>query len=109
MMNEFNSKEELLKLINTSDLLLCFFTGKCFWGSEDLLCKVDNVLSKYPKINSIRIDIDESPSLCAEFSVFIAPTVLLFAQGKETLRESRFIPLNALEKNINRYYNLIFK
>ncbi len=30
MMNEFNSKEELLKLINTSDLLLCFFTGKCF-------------------------------------------------------------------------------
>jgi len=29
-MNSLNSKEYLLKLIDTSDLLLCFFTGKCF-------------------------------------------------------------------------------
>ncbi len=29
-MNSLNSKEDLLKLIDTSDLLLCFFTGKCF-------------------------------------------------------------------------------
>jgi hypothetical protein len=29
-MNILNSKEDFLKLINTSDLLLCFFTGKCF-------------------------------------------------------------------------------
>ncbi|GEM_PF-547155 len=29
-MNSLNSKEDLLKLIDTTDLLLCFFTGKCF-------------------------------------------------------------------------------
>ena len=29
-MNSLNSKEDLLKLIDTSDLLLCFFTGRCF-------------------------------------------------------------------------------
>jgi len=67
------------------------------------------MLSSYPKVKSIKIDIDESPSLCAEFLVFIAPTILIFAQGKETLRESRFIVLNELEKNLNRYYNLIFE
>ena len=107
-MNSLNSKENFLKLINTSELLLCFFTGKCFWGSDNLLGKVDNMLSNYPKVKSIKINIDESPSLCAEFSVFIAPTILLFTQGKETLRESRFIVINELDKNINRYYSLIF-
>lgn len=107
-MNSLNSKEDLLKLIDTSDLLLCFFAGRCFWGSDDLLGKVDNMLSNYPKVKSIKINIDESPSLCAEFSVFIAPTILLFTQGKETLRESRFIVINELDKNINRYYNLMF-
>ncbi|MEW8994051.1 thioredoxin family protein [Clostridium sp.] len=66
------------------------------------------MLSNYPKVKSIKINIDESPSLCAEFSVFIAPTILLFTQGKETLRESRFIVINELDKNINRYYNLMF-
>lgn len=108
-MNNLDSKENFLKLINTSELLLCFFTGKCFWGSDALFCKVDNMLSSYPKVKSIKIDIDESPSLCAELSVFIAPTILIFAQGKETLRESRFIVLNELQKNLNRYYNLIFE
>jgi len=107
-MNSLDSKEDLLKLIDTSDLLLCFFTGRCFWGSDDLLGKVDNMLSNYPKVKSIKINIDESPSLCAEFSIFIAPTILLFTQGKETLRESRFIVINELDKNINRYYNLMF-
>jgi len=29
-MNSLNSKEDLLKLIDTSDLLLCFFAGRCF-------------------------------------------------------------------------------
>lgn len=29
-MNSLNSKEDLIKLIDTSDFLLCFFTGKCF-------------------------------------------------------------------------------
>ncbi len=29
-MNSLNSKEDLLKLIDTTDLLLCFFTGKYF-------------------------------------------------------------------------------
>lgn len=66
------------------------------------------MLSNYPKVKSIKINIDESPSLCAEFSVFISPTILLFTQGKETLRESRFIIINELDKNINRYYNLMF-
>jgi len=107
-MNILNSKEDLLKLIDTTDLLLCFFTGKCFWGNDDLLCKVDDLLTNYPKVKSIKISIDEFPSLCAEFSVFIAPTILLFTQGKETLRESRFIVMNELDKNINRYYSLIF-
>ncbi|HAR85627.1 MAG TPA: thioredoxin [Clostridium sp.] len=66
------------------------------------------MLSNYPKAKSIKISIDEFPSLCAEFSVFIAPTILLFTQGKETLRESRFIVMNELDKNINRYYSLLF-
>jgi len=66
------------------------------------------MLSSYPNVKSIKIDINESPSLGAEYSVFIAPTILVFTYGKETLRESKFIVLDKLEEQINRYYNLIF-
>lgn len=66
------------------------------------------MFSKYPLAKSIYIDIDENPELCADYSVFIAPTILIFTLGKEALRESKFIILNEIEKNIIRYINLIF-
>lgn len=107
-MNKLTSDKEFSKLVETSDLLLCFFTGKNFWGSEDLLCKVNSMLSNFPMVKSINIDIDEAPSLCAEISVFIAPTIIIFAKGKETIRKSKFIVIKELDEIINRYYSLLF-
>lgn len=55
----------------------------------------------------VYIDIDDTPELCGPYSVFIAPTILIFTLGKEALRESKFIVLNELEAKINRYCKLI--
>ena len=107
-MKKINSKTELINVIESSDLVLCFITGKNFWGSFDLLRKANNMIAKYPLAKAVYIDIDESPELCADYSVFIAPTILIFTLGKEALRESKFIILDEIEKHIIRYINLIF-
>lgn len=107
-MKKATSKDELQNLVTSSDLLLCFFTGKNFWGSFDLLCKVANMLSKYPIVKAIYLDIDETPQLSADYSVFIAPTVLVFTMGQESIRESKFIVLDELESSITRYIELMF-
>lgn len=106
-MSQITSKNDLLKLIHSSDLLLCFFSSKSFWGSEDLLRKVDYLLLNYPKVNKAYIPLEDSPEICGEFSVFIAPTILIFAHGKESLRKSKFIFLNEIEAFIERYYSFI--
>ncbi|MDI3477356.1 MAG: hypothetical protein PWQ59_881 [Thermoanaerobacterium sp.] len=36
----------------------------------------------------------------AKFSIFTVPTVLLFAEGKEVIREARFISMDMLEEKI---------
>lgn len=108
IMLQVNSKDMLTLLIKESELLLIFFTSNDFWGSEDLLCKVEKLLTHYPNVKSIKIDIKDNVALGAEHSVFIAPTILVFTYGKESLRNSKFILLNELESDINRYYNLIF-
>ncbi len=65
------------------------------------------MLSKYPAVKSVYLDIGESPQLSAEYSVFIAPTVLVFTMGQESIRESKFIVLDELESSINRYLELM--
>lgn len=106
-MNQITYKNYLLQLINSSDLLLCFFSSSNFWGSEDLLRKVDYLLLNYPKVRKAYIRIEDSPEICGEFSVFIAPTILIFVQGNEALRKSKFIFLNEIEAFIERYYSFI--
>ena len=50
-----------------------------------------------------------SPSLAAKFSAFVEPTILLFFEGKETIRKSRNIGIFELENAIKRPYKLIFE
>lgn len=65
------------------------------------------MLKKYEKIEFIKIDIDLNPKIASKYSVYTIPTILLFIEGKETIREARFISLLDLDNKINRYYNLL--
>ncbi|GAA0738061.1 hypothetical protein GCM10008906_15000 [Clostridium oceanicum] len=65
------------------------------------------MLKKYEKIEFIKIDIDLNPKIASRYSVYTIPTILLFIEGKETIREARFISLLDLDNKINRYYNLL--
>lgn len=108
-MNKITNLNELSKLIEASPITLCFFTSANFWGSNDLLCKAANMIKKYPLVTFVYIDIDTSPEIGAAYSVFICPTILIFTLGKESIRESKFILLNQLEKNLERYIYLLSK
>lgn len=49
------------------------------------------------------IDIEEVPAFRGEHLVFTVPTVLIFSQGKEIYRSSRFIEYGQIDKLIQRY------
>ncbi|MFS0578868.1 hypothetical protein [Brevibacillus sp. 179-C9.3 HS] len=42
--------------------------------------------------------IEKAPFISGEFLVFTAPTILLFADGKEVFRQARFISFDELER-----------
>ena len=59
--------------------------------------KVMEMLNHYPSILVAEAKINQMPELSGTYLVFIAPTVLVFRQGKEIYRTSRFIDLKELE------------
>ena len=88
--------------------LLYFSTNSCSVG-EALDKKVRILISSdFPEMNFYYVDINNSPELAASQSAFIEPTILVFFEGKESIRFSRNISIHHLQKSIDRLYKLIF-
>ncbi len=94
--------------VKNTGALFYFSTLSCVVG-EALEPKVINLLKNdFPKIPFYFIDINASPEIAAKNSVFVEPTILVFFEGKETIRMSRNISLFELNKAISRIYKLVF-
>lgn len=59
--------------------------------------KIMEVLKHYPSILVAEAKINQIPELSGTYLVFTVPTVLIFSQGKEIYRTSRYIDLKELE------------
>jgi len=55
-------------------------------------------LLKEDQIEVIKIDASEFPEVAGQHLVFTAPTILVFFEGKEVLRESRFIDFQRIRR-----------
>lgn len=74
---------------------------------QALLPRVERLLKSFPEIKSAFVDIADAPGLASSLSIFTVPVLLLFIDGKEVIRNARFINMNDLEYNIEKYYNLL--
>lgn len=105
-----NSLEHLENILReTKTVLLYFSTNSCNVG-EALEPKVYDLLNtNFPKIDFYKVDMNFSPEIAAKYSAFTEPTILVFFEGKETIRKSRNIGIYELQSAILRPYKLIFE
>lgn len=99
---------DIKNLIENSSMSIVYFTGSDCGACEAIKFKVQELLKKYPKIKSCEINGERHCDIAAQFGVFSLPLFILYVDKKETLRLGRNISLIDLEKDIDRYYNLIF-
>jgi thiol-disulfide isomerase/thioredoxin len=57
-------------------------------------------VSSFEKLNVIELYIDDHDELKGKFMIFTVPTVMLYHEGKEMLRESRFINTDKINRLI---------
>lgn len=69
-----------------------------------MLRKVNGLLENYDYVEKVEILLQDMQEIAGRYAVFTGPTVLLFYNGKEILRESRFISLENLERTIQLIY-----
>jgi len=101
--------EEFEETINANlGVLFYFSTISCNVG-EALEPKILDLLeNNFSKVPFYYVDMNASPEVSAKNSVFVEPTILVFFDGKETIRKSRIISIPDLSNSISRIYKLAF-
>ncbi len=91
--NDIKEIENLLQ--NDFSIILAKTHG---WGVCDVTkVQLQPFLSKY-NIELTEVYIDDLPEFRGNHLVFTVPTILIFSQGREMLRESRFINMGKIDR-----------
>lgn len=107
-MYSINTSEELKELIKENEILLVYFGNETCGVCVDMKPKVELVLNKYPKIKSAYVEVEKLFKVASEYTMFTIPGIVVFIEGKETIREVRHISIRELDIKLNRYYDLLF-
>jgi thioredoxin 1 len=98
---------ESLVADNTA-VLLYFYNDNCA-PCKILRPKVQELVQdNFPMIEFRLINAEQHPVTSAQFGVFASPTLLVFFEGKEYIRESKNISISDLHDKIDRIYKMIF-
>ncbi|MFJ6193221.1 thioredoxin family protein [Bacillus thuringiensis] len=102
-MTTFKTIEEIATYIEEQQLVLLFIKTENCGVCDVMLRKVNCVLENYDYVEKIEILLQDMQEIGGRYAVFAGPTILLFYNGKEILRESRFISLENLERTIQLF------
>jgi thiol-disulfide isomerase/thioredoxin len=100
--------DELKELVSKKSGLLLYFTGEGCRVCHSLKPKIDALFrEKFPEIERIFLDAHKQREISAYFGVFSVPTILVFLDGKEFMREGRATSLTLIEKRLSRPYQIL--
>lgn len=108
-MNYIKSNEELKDIKEKNSMVIVYFGSEMCGVCTALKPKIEDMLKSYPNIKSVQVDADISPEMAAANNIFTIPGILLFIDGKEAIREARFISVPDIENKISRYYEMYFE
>jgi thioredoxin-like negative regulator of GroEL len=107
-MTDVKSLAELKQTISENPFVLAYFSrpdcGVCTALKpkvQEMVDALDGALSRY-------VNLDLMPEAAGEYSIFTIPGILLFVDGKETIREARYVSADDLQRQMERIHALRF-
>jgi len=109
-METIHSIQQFDSILSENGAVLAYFSTENCSVCKVLKPKVDEMISEaFPKLKMMSVQSDILPQLAAQNRVFAAPTVVVFFEGRETIRKSRAFGIDELKSEIQRSYSLLFE
>ncbi len=109
MENEITSLNDLVDLVEKEKGLIAYFYSERCAPCVSLRPKVKQMIDdEFRSINLVYINSVHQPLIAAHFGVFANPALIVFFEGKEFRRYSKYISINELGGDIERVYQMVF-
>ena len=90
-------------------MVLAYFSTPQCNVCKVLRPKVESALAEhYPAVRFIYVDTTAIPEVAGQLSIFAVPTIVLFVEGRESVRKSRNFAMDELLAAIDRPYGFLF-
>ena len=94
------SYDHLKQLLAKEEPLILYFSSRDCNVCHAVFPKLMNLVDTY-QIKVVRINIDEHVEIAGQLLIFAVPTIVVMHEGREILRESRFIDFRKVERSLN--------
>jgi thioredoxin-like negative regulator of GroEL len=102
------SLDELQEIIKEEIGVLLYFSGENCNVCHALRPKFKEMFDEdFSQIKQIYLDAHENPEISAHFQVFSVPTMIVFLDGREFVREGRAVSLHQMREKLSRPYGMI--
>ncbi|QUW22322.1 thioredoxin family protein [Sporosarcina sp. Marseille-Q4063] len=98
-MERIESYEEWIEVARKLDSILLFVKTDNCSVCDGLLPQVAALQSDY-SVPFYLVNVADTPEIAGQLSLFTAPVVLLYREGKEYARFARFVQMNELKKRL---------
>lgn len=85
---------------NQTEALVLYFTTTTCNVCKSVFPKLEELMQGYTN-PTIKIDAEMFPDIAGQHLIFTVPTILIFFEGKEVLRESRFIDFAKIDRMLD--------
>ena len=97
-----------LNSAKNNNLSVVYITSKNCNVCKVIYPRLEGIVTKYAKINFLRLETDDNPQVTGQFMIFTVPAVVIFSKGKELYRAARYIDIAEVEQMIEEHYSRIF-
>jgi thioredoxin-like negative regulator of GroEL len=109
-MNGIQSSTLFDQMIAENTFVLIYLSGLNCSVCQAVKPKIEKLIhDNFLDIALFEISTNQLPELAARLSVFTIPVILFFVEGKEYIREVRFIEISLLKQKIEKILSLYKK
>jgi hypothetical protein len=104
MIKVIEKYSEIEKTIN-KDLVMIIAKSHTCSSCSTIANIMDNNMNNFDKIDKYNLFVDDIDQFRGEYLIFSVPTVLIFSEGKELLRQSRYFDYAKIDRLIEMFSN----
>ncbi|MXO80326.1 thioredoxin [Paenibacillus sp. OT2-17] len=104
---EITSVNEIDTFIQNNRLSMLYVSQEDCNVCHAIYPKLKELLNNYPEIKLAHIDAGQVEAVAGKLLIFTVPTIILFFDQKEYLREGRFVQFEQLEARLEQLYNAV--